>query len=80
MIVNPPYGERLGSTSEVEDLYRRLGEVRAGLPTWSLFALTAHPHFERLLGARATKNRKLYNGNLRCWLYQYFGPLPPADR
>jgi putative N6-adenine-specific DNA methylase len=77
MVVNPPYGERLGSSREAEALYRGLGTVYARLPTWSLFALTAHPQFERALGARATKNRKLYNGNLRCWLYQYFGPLPP---
>jgi putative N6-adenine-specific DNA methylase len=77
MVVNPPYGERLGSAAEAETLYRDLGRVYTRIPTWSLFALTAHPQFERAFGARATKNRKLYNGNLRCWLYQYFGPLPP---
>ncbi len=77
MVVNPPYGERLGSAAEAEALSRELGRVHARLPTWSLFALTAHPRFEDAFGARATKNRKLYNGNLRCWLYQYFGPLPP---
>ena len=77
MVVNPPYGERLGSAAEAETLYRDLGRVYARIPTWSLFALTAHPQFERAFGARATKNRKLYNGSLRCWLYQYFGPLPP---
>jgi putative N6-adenine-specific DNA methylase len=80
MIANPPYGERLGAEREVEALYREMGALLARLDTWSLFVLTAHPGFETLVGRRATKNRKLYNGNLRCWLYQYFGPLPPPRR
>jgi len=80
MIANPPYGERLGEEREVAALYREMGALVAQLDTWSLFVLTAHPGFEKLFGARATKNRKLYNGNLRCWLYQYFGPLPPSPR
>jgi putative N6-adenine-specific DNA methylase len=79
MIANPPYGERLGEEREVTALYREMGALFARLDTWSLFVLTAHPGFEELFGARATKNRKLYNGNLRCWLYQYFGPLPASS-
>ena len=52
------------------------GPLRRTLPTWSFFVLSALEDFERSFGARATKNRKLYNGNIRCWFYQYFGPLP----
>jgi putative N6-adenine-specific DNA methylase len=78
VVTNPPYGERLGDVREAERLYQAMGRLFRRLDTWSLFALTAHPEFPRFFGARSTKNRKLYNGNLRCWLYQYFGPLPPS--
>ena len=76
IVCNPPYGVRLGEQGEVEGLYRAMGTLFRGLPTWSLFALSAREDFQRLFGARASRNRKLYNGNVRCWYYQYFGPLP----
>jgi putative N6-adenine-specific DNA methylase len=78
LICNPPYGERSGEAGEVEELYRRLGRTFSRLPDWSVFVLTSHPGFERLYGRRADRNRKLYNGNLKTYLYQYFGPLPPG--
>ncbi|HVO38338.1 MAG TPA: class I SAM-dependent RNA methyltransferase [Spirochaetia bacterium] len=76
MVCNPPYGERLGDRREVEELSRHLGLLSRQLPTWSFFILTGSADFPKLFGARASRNRKLYNGNIRCWLYQYFGPLP----
>jgi putative N6-adenine-specific DNA methylase len=76
LICNPPYGERLGEEREVEELYRRLGKAFRVLPDWSVFVLCGHPGFERYYGQRADKNRKLYNGNLKTYLYQYYGPLP----
>ena len=76
IICNPPYGERSGTPREAEQLYRRMANAFSPLQDWSYFILTAHPAFERLFGRRATKNRKLYNGNLMTYLYQYFGPLP----
>ena len=76
MVCNPPYGLRLGEQKEVEKLYRAIGALFRGLPTWSLFALSASEDFQKSFGARASRNRKLYNGNVRCWYYQYFGPLP----
>jgi len=79
LVCNPPYGERLGSPGEVRELYQSMGRLFRSLPTWSLFALSAHEDFQKLFGARASKNRKLYNGNIRCWYYQYFGPLPPRE-
>jgi putative N6-adenine-specific DNA methylase len=79
LVCNPPYGERIGSPSEVRELYRAMGKLYQRMPTWSLFALSAHEDFQKLFGARASRNRKLYNGNIRCWYYQYFGPLPPRD-
>ncbi len=76
IVCNPPYGERLGGAGEAEGLYREMGDLYRRLPTWSLFALSAQEDFPRHFGARASRNRKLYNGNIRCWFYQYFGPLP----
>ena len=76
IVCNPPYGERLGDISEARALAGEMGALLRRLPTWSLFALSADEEFPRYFGSRASRNRKLYNGNLRCWLYQYFGPLP----
>jgi len=79
IVTNPPYGERLGDLREAENTYRAMGRAFRRLDTWSVFVLSAHPEFPKHFGARSTKNRKLYNGNIRCWLYQYFGPLPPRS-
>lgn len=76
IISNPPYGERLGEIRQVERMYKKMGEVFSNLDTWSYFILTSHPEFQRIFGRKADKNRKLYNGKLQCYYYQYFGPLP----
>jgi putative N6-adenine-specific DNA methylase len=78
IVTNPPYAVRLGETREVEELYRAMGRLHRRLPTWSWFVLTPHPGFTRLFGARESRNRKLYNGNIRCWLHEYFGPRGAA--
>jgi len=80
IVCNPPYGERIGEEKQVEELYRSLGQLDARLDGWSLFILSAHPHFERLFGRRADKRRKLYNGRIECCFYQYLGPLPRKAR
>ena len=76
IVCNPPYGERIGDPKETEALYTEMGKVFSKLETWSFFILTAHPEFQKYFGTDATKNRKLYNGMIKCHLYQYFGPLP----
>ena len=76
LVCNPPYGERLGTVREAQELARVMGSLRHRAPTWSFFVLSALEDFQRCFGARASRNRKLYNGNIRCWYYQYFGPLP----
>lgn len=76
IISNPPYGERLGEIKQVERMYKKMGEVFSNLDTWSFFILTSHPEFQRIFGKKADKNRKLYNGKLQCYYYQFFGPLP----
>jgi putative N6-adenine-specific DNA methylase len=74
IICNPPYGERMGDPEEIERIYRKMGEVFSGLDMWSFFILSAHPQFQAFFGKRAAGNRKLYNGGIKCYLYEYPGP------
>lgn len=76
IISNPPYGERLGDVKEVEKLYEDMGSVFSKLENWSYFIITAHEGFEKHFGKKSDKNRKLYNGKLKCYYYQYFGEEP----
>lgn len=75
IITNPPYGERLSEAGEVSKLYKKIGHTFSKLDNWSLFILTSFEEFERNFGKKANKNRKLYNGRLQCYLYQYFEKL-----
>ncbi len=77
ILCNPPYGERLEERKEVDRLYKEMGKVFKKLDTWSYYVLTSHPDFQKLFGERANKNRKLYNGRIQCYYYQYYGPRPP---
>ncbi|HHV18687.1 MAG TPA: class I SAM-dependent RNA methyltransferase [Thermoanaerobacterales bacterium] len=76
IICNPPYGERMGEVREVEQLYKQMGEVFKRFDTWSKYILTPHKDFQKLFGKISDKNRKLYNGMIKCYYYQYFGPQP----
>ncbi len=79
VVTNPPYGERLGTDAEIEQLYRTVPLVLRRLPTWSHYVLTARLDFEKLVGQPATKRRKLYNGRIECTLFQYLGPKPARN-
>ena len=72
VVTNPPYGERMGTERQVEALYREIGEHFRSLSPWQVYIITSHPSFEKFYGKRADKVRKLYNGMLPCYLYQYF--------
>ncbi len=72
IVANPPYGERLGTRSEAETLYREIGVHFRSLAPWQVYIITSHPTFERFYGKRADKVRKLYNGMIPCYLYQFF--------
>lgn len=76
IICNPPYAKRLGELREIEKLYKDMGKVFMSMDTWSYFILTSHPDFQKLFGKKADKNRKLYNGRILCYYYQYIGPNP----
>ena len=71
IVTNPPYGERLMEKSEAERLYTEFGKAYFVSENWKLYLLSSHTEFERTFGRNADKKRKLYNGTLRCDLFQY---------
>ena len=77
IISNPPYGERIEDRADLPELYKTIGEVYRGLDSWSMYLISAYEDAERWIGRKADKNRKLYNGMLRTYYYQYLGPKPP---
>ena len=77
IITNPPYGERLEEKKDLPQLYRSIGQVYAGLDSWSMYVITSYEDAERYIGRKADKNRKLYNGMIRTYFYQFMGPKPP---
>lgn len=74
IICNPPYGERLMTPPQVHKLYSDMGKTFSKLQNWQIYILTSDEYFERYYGRKADKIRKLYNGMLKCNLYQYFKP------
>lgn len=80
VITNPPYGERMEEKEQLPALYRTLGERYRQLDAWSLYLITAYENAERDIGRKADKNRKVYNGMIRTYFYQFMGPKPPARR
>lgn len=77
IICNPPYGERMGEKKECERLYSSIGKTFERLDKWNYYILTSNENFEKLFGKRASKKRKIYNGMIKCNIYQYFGEKPP---
>lgn len=77
LIANPPYGERLEEKETLPRLYREIGEAYGRLDSWSMYLITAYEDAERYIGRKADKNRKIYNGMLKTYFYQYQGPRPP---
>lgn len=72
IFANPPYGERLLTEPEIELLYKDFGKTYRSLNNWSANVITSYPKFERCFGARANKERKVYNAKLLCRVYTYF--------
>ena len=76
IITNPPYGERIGEAEQVKKLHVDLGEMYSNLNEWSCFVITSNREFQKEFGKKADKNRKLYNGRLLCYYYQYIKEIP----
>lgn len=80
IITNPPYGERLEEKEALPELYREFGESFRKLDTWSAYMITSYEDAERYFGRKADRNRKLYNGMIRTYFYQFTGPRPPKQK
>ena len=78
IVTNPPYGERLEEKKNLPELYRTFGERFAALDSWSAYVITAYEDMERYFGRKAAKNRKIYNGMMKTYFYQFPGPKPPS--
>ncbi|MCD2493016.1 class I SAM-dependent RNA methyltransferase [Lacrimispora sp. NSJ-141] len=77
LITNPPYGERMEEKESLPGLYRTIGERIALLDSWSAYIITAYEDAEKYIGKKADKNRKIYNGMMKTYFYQFLGPKPP---
>ena len=80
IICNPPYGERLSDAESCYELYKSMGKTFKNLPDWSYYILASDENFETHFGKKADKRRKIYNGMIKCNIYQYFGKRPPIEK
>lgn len=80
VITNPPYGERLEEKAALPELYREIGEAFSHLDCWSEYVITSYEDAERYIGRKADRNRKIYNGMIKTYFYQFLGPKPPRRR
>lgn len=80
LITNPPYGERLEDKKNLSALYTQLGERYRTLDSWSAYVITPYEQVEACMGRKADKNRKIYNGMIKTYFYQFLGPKPPKRR
>mgnify|MGYP003373490746 FL=1 len=80
IITNPPDGERLEDKADLPKLYTEIGQSFAKLDSWSMFLITSYADIEKYIGRKADKNRKIYNGMLKTYFYQFLGPKPPKKR
>lgn len=77
LITNPPYGERIEEKSNLPALYAQLGERYRALDAWSAYIITAYEDVEKYIGRKADRNRKIYNGMMKTYYYQFLGSKPP---
>ncbi|MCX4270405.1 MAG: class I SAM-dependent RNA methyltransferase [Lachnospiraceae bacterium] len=80
IITNPPYGERIGTQESIREIYTEFGRQFRALDSWSAYVITASEHAEQYFGRKADKNRKIYNGMMRTYFYQFLGPKPPQGK
>lgn len=80
IITNPPYGERLEDKATLPLIYKEIGNAMKRLDTWSVYLITSYEETEKYIGRKADKNRKIYNGMMKTYYYQFLGPKPPARK
>ena len=80
VITNPPYGERIEERENLPSLYQEIGQAFHRLDSWSEYVITSYDQAEKYIGKKADKNRKIYNGMIKTYYYQFLGPKPPKRR
>lgn len=80
IITNPPYGERIEDKETVPEIYRIFGERFKALDSWSAYVITSCEDTEKYFGRKADKNRKIYNGMMKTYFYQFMGAKPPKRK
>ncbi|SCW78467.1 putative N6-adenine-specific DNA methylase [Lachnospiraceae bacterium C10] len=80
IVTNPPYGERIAEQKDLPQLYGKLQTVMERLNTWSLYVITSYEDAQKYIGRKADRNRKIYNGMIKTYFYQYPGPKPPRKK
>ena len=80
LITNPPYGERIEDKKNLPALYTQIGERFKALDSWSAFIITSYEDVEKYMGRKVDKNRKIYNGMMKTYFYQFLGPKPPRRK
>lgn len=80
LITNPPYGERIGDKEEMAVLYKELADAYRELDSWSAYIISGYDEVEKIMGRKADKNRKIYNGMMKTYYYQFMGPKPPRKK
>ena len=77
IIMNPPYGERIGNRRGIEKIYRTISGFMEKRKDWSVFLITSDNSLENEgIGKKADRRRKLYNGRLQTCYYQFHGERP----
>ncbi|MGK0290427.1 MAG: 23S rRNA (guanine2445-N2)-methyltransferase / 23S rRNA (guanine2069-N7)-methyltransferase [bacterium] len=72
VVVNPPYGERLGEVRELTYLYRELGtKLKEEFQGWKATVFTGNEDLGKVMGLRAIKKYTLYNGAIECKLLNF---------
>lgn len=69
VIMNPPYGERLGEEAELKKLYELIGTtLKNHFQDWRAAVFTGNPDLGKNMGLRARKHYALFNGAIPCQL------------
>lgn len=72
MIANPPYGERIGESEELQRFYPKLGDaLKQNFAGWNCYFFTADRRMEKLIRLQTSRRTLLYNGALECRLFEF---------
>ena len=72
MVMNPPYGERMGSPEELAAFYPRLGDaLKKNFQGWRCYIFTADLRLPKLIRLAPSARTPLWNGALECRLYEF---------